>query len=166
MVKLGINLNLYHVKRARIDPVMNDDEIKRFEAFPRVGENIDILAWWKSMSLQFPGLAKVAREYLAIPGSSASSERAFSAGGNMITKKRASLATSTVQAAQCLRSWFKVADVLGLDQLKRFTLKKSDAIEEFVNCMSLDQVVDDYLSGNTTTLPGESAPPSPAGSET
>ena len=47
----------------------------------------------------------MARDYLAIPASSAASERAFSAGGNMITNKRASLVPKTVRIAQCLRSW-------------------------------------------------------------
>jgi len=47
----------------------------------------------------------MARDYLAIPASSAASEHAFSAGGNMITNKKASLVPKTVRIAQCLRSW-------------------------------------------------------------
>jgi hypothetical protein len=47
----------------------------------------------------------MARDYLVIPASSAASERAFSAGGNMITNKRSSLVPKTVRIAQCLRSW-------------------------------------------------------------
>ena len=39
---------------------------------------IDPLAWWKMYDGQFPPIAKLARKYLAIPASSAPSERVFS----------------------------------------------------------------------------------------
>ena len=38
---------------------------------------IDPLAWWKMHDGQFPTIAKLARKYLAIPASSATSERVF-----------------------------------------------------------------------------------------
>ena len=38
---------------------------------------IDPLAWWKMQDGQFPTIAKLARKYLAIPASSAPSERVF-----------------------------------------------------------------------------------------
>lgn len=57
--------------------------------------------------MQFPRLAHMAHDYLAIPASSVTSERAFSAGGNMITNKRSSLMPKTVRAAQCLQSWMQ-----------------------------------------------------------
>ena len=40
--------------------------------------SIDPLAWWKMHDGQFPPIAKLARKYLAIPASSAPSERVFS----------------------------------------------------------------------------------------
>ena len=39
---------------------------------------IDPLEWWKMYDGQFPPIAKLARTYLAIPASSAPSERVFS----------------------------------------------------------------------------------------
>ena len=47
----------------------------------------------------------MARDYLAIPASSAASECAFSAGGNLITNKRSRLVPKSVRITQCLRSW-------------------------------------------------------------
>jgi hypothetical protein len=49
----------------------------------------------------------MARDYLAIPGTSASSERLFSSGKNLITKNRNSLQEDTIQAHECLKSWIK-----------------------------------------------------------
>ncbi len=57
--------------------------------------------------MQFPHLARMARDYLAIPAFSVASERVFSAGGNLITNKRSSLVPKTVRATQCLRSWIQ-----------------------------------------------------------
>lgn len=146
---LGIDMSKFGSKRARTETSSSatDDEIKRYEAFPAVSDNIDALQWWKSMSLQFPGLAKVAREYLAIPGSSASSERAFSAGGNMVTKKRASLATETVQASQCLRSWLKVPSILGLSDLASYSLSHvaNASTDDLVDAMGLDVALEHEL---------------------
>ncbi len=47
---------------------------------------------------KFPRLSTLAREYLAIPGTSVSSERAFSTCGLTLTKQRASLDSRTVDA--------------------------------------------------------------------
>lgn len=142
---LGIDMSEFRVKRARVDTVVSiDDEIKRYESFPAVSDNTDVLLWWKSMSSQFPVLSKVARDLLAIPGSSASSERAFSAGGNMITKKRASLGTKTVQAAQCLRSWMKMQETLGLSNFKQYKLlgNKKFIEDEYVDVLGIDLAIE------------------------
>ena len=57
--------------------------------------------------MQFPHLAHIARDYLSIPASSIASERAFSAGEDLITDNRSRLAPKTVRAAQCIRSWMQ-----------------------------------------------------------
>ena len=43
-------------------------------------ETDDVLMWWKFNSKKYPNLSRMARDYLAIPGTSASSERLFSSG--------------------------------------------------------------------------------------
>jgi len=49
----------------------------------------------------------MARDYIAIPATSTSSECLFSSGKNMITDKRCKLAPKTVRAGQCLKSWMQ-----------------------------------------------------------
>jgi hypothetical protein len=53
------------------------------------------LQFWKRNARRFPVLAAMARDYLAAPASSASSERLFSAAGNFLTPKRNRLSPST-----------------------------------------------------------------------
>ncbi|CAG8839091.1 7326_t:CDS:2, partial [Gigaspora margarita] len=83
----------------------NIDELDCYISEKPANRDIDVLGWWKAHQAQFPRLACMARDYLAIPASTVASERAFSAGGNMITNERSSLAPKTVRIAQCLRSW-------------------------------------------------------------
>ena len=87
-----------------------EDELKSFtQRTDRLkGENADILAWWKSQSETYPNLSKMARDYLAIPATSTSSERLFSSGKHLITDSRNSLCAETIQACQCLKSWNKL----------------------------------------------------------
>jgi hypothetical protein len=67
----------------------------------------DIMNWWKNHAETYPNLSRMARDYLAIPATSASSERLFSSGSNLITAKRNNLNEDTIQAHECLKSWIK-----------------------------------------------------------
>lgn len=71
----------------------------------RLRPDADILGWWKLNSKNYPNLSKMAKDYLAIPGTSASSERLFSSGKHLISDTRQSLSPSTIRACQCLKSW-------------------------------------------------------------
>lgn len=51
----------------------------------------DPLQWWKKNELRFKSLSSAARKYLAIPATSAPSERVFSIAGNICNRRRASL---------------------------------------------------------------------------
>ena len=59
----------------------------------------DPLHWWKANSYRYPHLAALARRYLCIPATSVSSERVFSAAGLLVSKLRASLSSSNIDAA-------------------------------------------------------------------
>lgn len=56
----------------------------------------DPLDWWRINESRFPNLAKLARKYLFVPASSASSERLFSCSRRIATEFRASLKPSTI----------------------------------------------------------------------
>ena len=77
-----------------------DDEMRRFIAhlsqnsmqlIGADGNWNDPLAWWKINEISFPTLAKFAKVHLAIPATSAPSERIFSKAGQVIDQCRSSL---------------------------------------------------------------------------
>ena len=59
---------------------------------------LDPLEWWKQNDQRYPGLAKLAKEYLCIPATEVASERIFSAAGLTLTKLRSQLDPGTVDA--------------------------------------------------------------------
>ena len=70
----------------------------------RTGE-FNILQWWKSNASKYPILAHMARDVMAIPISTVSSESAFSTGGRVLDPYRSSLAPRTVEALICAQNW-------------------------------------------------------------
>ena len=71
-------------------------EMDRYESFSTVPKNASVLGWWKKMANALPILAEIARSVLAIPASSAKSERVFSKGGNIVTVKRTRFKTPQI----------------------------------------------------------------------
>lgn len=66
-------------------------EVSRFETEKPLAKNSSsrqVLEWWLEQRKFYPTLYKVACVYLAVPATSAASERVFSDAGNIITKKR------------------------------------------------------------------------------
>ncbi|XP_063742293.1 E3 SUMO-protein ligase ZBED1-like [Eleginops maclovinus] len=61
-----------------------------------VDSDADPLDWWRCHQTNFPRIAKLARQYLCIPATSAPSERVFSTGGNIVTCHRAALKPDAV----------------------------------------------------------------------
>ncbi|KFY91845.1 hypothetical protein V500_04432 [Pseudogymnoascus sp. VKM F-4518 (FW-2643)] len=82
-----------------------EPEWKRWMKEPTVGRDTDILKYWQSKQYQYPLIACIAKDHLAIPATSADSERVFSVGGDIITKKRNRLSPSTLRYLLCLRNW-------------------------------------------------------------
>ena len=64
-----------------------------------------LLTYWKRKAHKWPKLALMARDFLAIPSTSAASERSFSVGRDMLGLSRHSMKPSTMEATMCLRSW-------------------------------------------------------------
>jgi hypothetical protein len=79
-----------------------EDELKRYReegnltVFVNDNEYNNPLIWWKTKQLKFPTVAKLAKKYLGIPATSASSERIFSKARGIITGDRNRLAPEVV----------------------------------------------------------------------
>ena len=76
-----------HSKRTELDTYLEDPRVP-----VRPDENFNVIAWWKKNSDAYPILSLMARDFLAIPVSTVSSESAFSAAGRILGKNRTSLA--------------------------------------------------------------------------
>jgi hypothetical protein len=77
---------------------------------PVMKRETDILRYWASKEYEFPIIARMARDHLAIPATSAPSECVFSVGGNIITKKRNRLGADNTRRLLCLRDWGVLAE--------------------------------------------------------
>ena len=62
-------------------------------------------AYMQSKAYDFPIISQIARDYAAIPATSAPSERVFSVAGNLVSKKRTKISSENVRYVLCLRSW-------------------------------------------------------------
>jgi len=94
-----------NAERAAADP---RSELKKYLSAPLdefCGGNI--VDWWQDHQFEYPIWSHMARDYLAIPGSSVPSERAFSSGRHIGTEFRNSLSTDTFEALQILKSGYK-----------------------------------------------------------
>ena len=92
-----------------------EPEWRRWMLEPRPGEHTDILKYWSAKQYQYPIIARVARDHLAIPATSAASERVFSNGSDIITKKRNRLSPSTIRYLLCLWDWGQLPDSIDSD---------------------------------------------------
>jgi hypothetical protein len=78
-----------------------------------VGEDTDVLKWWKNNQSQFPQLAAMARDVFSAVGTSTPSERAFSSSKETITDRRNRLGVETVEALQLTKGMLKRKRVEG-----------------------------------------------------
>jgi len=75
---------------------------------PRSG-HFDVLAWWRSNSLEYPILSRMARDILVVPASSVASESAFSIGKRVISDDRSRLAPETIEALVYRQDWIRAS---------------------------------------------------------
>jgi len=91
-----------YVLRTQLDI---EPEWKKWMKEPLMNRGTDILKYWQSKQYQYPIIARIAKDHLAILATLAESERLFSVGGDIVTKKRNRLSPSTLRYLLCLRSW-------------------------------------------------------------
>lgn len=73
------------------------DEIENYIYIASASLDEDPLLWWKLHESEFPRLSQLARKFLAVPASQASTERLFSTGKAIIAPYRCSLDPETVE---------------------------------------------------------------------
>lgn len=86
-----------------VTAIAEEDELTTYLQ-TKVSSADTILGWWKAQATKMPKLAALARHLLAIPASSAASERVFSAAGCTITARRTALNPETVDSILFLNS--------------------------------------------------------------
>jgi hypothetical protein len=89
----------------------NVDELSLYEdGFPAPG-TVDPLAWWKLHDAEFPGIARMSLDMLAIPATTAQVERIFSLAKLILTDGRSNLDAELAGKIACLGSWFRDAGI-------------------------------------------------------
>jgi hypothetical protein len=92
-----MNNKINHPKKSALeflyDQEVNDtsDLTIQFESYlaePQLRFDLDPFEWWKTRATKYPATGELAKKYLAIPATSASSQRCFSTAGNIVTSKR------------------------------------------------------------------------------
>lgn len=84
---------LSELERYLEDPVMPRDE------------DFDALMWWKNNGTKFPILKAMARDFLSIPISVATSDNAFRFDGRVVPSSRSGLDVDTVETLMCSHNW-------------------------------------------------------------
>ena len=69
----------------------------QYELLPYAPSFVDQFERWKNHQEQFPLLSHLVRIVFPVPAASSKSERVFSASGNVVTAKRASLNPEKVE---------------------------------------------------------------------
>ncbi|KAA8894533.1 ribonuclease H-like domain-containing protein [Sphaerosporella brunnea] len=116
--------------------VVWEAELERYSKHPRVSKNTNVLLWWDDNEHRYPHLARLARDYLAIPASSVPAERVFSRAGDLISKTRNRLSRETANMLLCLRYWLKLPEALAEDvhhEMEPEVLgEDADSFEKFI----------------------------------
>ncbi|KAG0008242.1 hypothetical protein BGZ81_004212, partial [Podila clonocystis] len=86
-----------------MEPEEPKDELEDF-ATAKPGGAFGPTDWWRLNDRSFPRLAKMAHDFLAIPTTSASSERAFSKARALIPYYRNKLGASKIRQLMLLES--------------------------------------------------------------
>jgi hypothetical protein len=88
-----------HILKKEIDRYLDEILMERDDDENKVAH------YWRSKEYDYELISQMARDFLAIPATSASSERVFSRGSDLITKKRNRLNGETTRWVLCLRDW-------------------------------------------------------------
>jgi hypothetical protein len=84
-------LNTYCNLHFDVASVEGEAQLQAYMQVQQVPNDTDPLMWWKQHPQEFPDLARMGRQYLAVPATSASPESFFSCVGLVQTDLRGRL---------------------------------------------------------------------------
>ncbi|KAK0139816.1 Zinc finger BED domain-containing protein 1 [Merluccius polli] len=90
-----------------------EEELKKYLEAPPLSLSEDPLSWWSTHETGFPLLARQAKRYLCVPGTSVAAERVFSTAGDIVTAQRSSLTPAHVDQLLFLQKNLDVAPANG-----------------------------------------------------
>jgi hypothetical protein len=95
------------LEKKRRQPPALDEYVKYCQA--QITPEVNSKAWWMepAQRVTYPNLGKMALDMLSIPAMSASPERLFSGASITITERRNRLGNESIEALECLKSWYK-----------------------------------------------------------
>lgn len=93
---------IYGAKKTR-----DKDDLQEYLDEDTEDQDVCVLSYWRDKRSKWPNLCRMAQDYLAPTASSASSEREFSSGRDMLGLNRHSMSPQMMQACLCLRSWIR-----------------------------------------------------------
>ncbi|KAL6519240.1 hypothetical protein OROGR_018560 [Orobanche gracilis] len=96
--------------------------------------SFDVLYWWSKNSSDYPILASMARDILAIPVSTVASESTFSTGGRILSPYRSSLNPQMVEALVCCQNWLR-SDHATLDVRESMKEVRADENEKYAEML-------------------------------
>ena len=94
-------------KRRRGSMSTASDELSQYVSEPPLAIATDILDWWRVNSARYPRLSVMARDYLAVQGTSVEPDELFSSEGGEARKQKFCLPYRSMQALMCINSWVK-----------------------------------------------------------
>ena len=115
------------IAKKQAQPIDNLDELEQCISEARLIEVGSLISWWISPAQRsrFPLLLSMAIDIFSIPAMSSEAERVFSGAKLTITDERLSLHIGTIEALECLKSWFR-AGIFTQDDL----FKALDQVQE------------------------------------
>ena len=85
----------------------------------------DILSFWRSQSIVFLVLSRMARDILTIPVSTVASEQVFSYSGRVLDKRHVCLSDDILEVVMCVKDWE--------DARRRSQQVQDDWVDDFKN---------------------------------
>ncbi|XP_078174789.1 BED zinc finger and hAT dimerization domain-containing protein isoform X3 [Carex rostrata] len=94
-------------KRRRSNISLTKDELSQYLTEPPAAMTTDALDWWRANSARFPRLSIMARDLLAVQGTSVEPDELFTSRGEDLHKRRYCLPFVNVRPVLCVSSWIQ-----------------------------------------------------------